>query len=106
MTIGEYIQEKFSLWSVEYSDGMVAAELARVSLNPSDIITNEINLDNFFYNVIPDIINMPSSISEGGYSISYDKTVLLKYYSMVARKLGKPDLLSENTIIDITAKWA
>ncbi|MDR4892280.1 MULTISPECIES: DUF6706 family protein [unclassified Chryseobacterium] len=105
MTIGEYIQEKFSLWSVEYSDGMVAAELGRVNHNPSETITNDINLDNFFYNVIPDIINMPSSISEGGYSISYDKATLMKYYSMIARKLGKPDLLSENTITDITAKW-
>lgn len=105
MTIGEYIQEKFSLWSVEYSDGMVAAELARVSLNPSETITNEINLDNFFYNVIPDLINMPKSISEGGFSISFDKETLLKYYSMVAKKLGKPDLFSDNTITDITAKW-
>lgn len=106
MTIGEYIQDKFSNWSVEYSDGMVAAELARVNLVPSDTITNDINLDTFFYNVIPDIISMPSSISEGGYSISYDKTALLKYYSMLARKLGKPDLLSDNTITDITSKWA
>lgn len=106
MTIGEYIQEKFNLWSVEYSDGMVVAELARVNLNPSETITNEINLDNFFYNVIPDLIPMPTSISEGGFSISYDKATLLKYYSMLARKLGKPDLLSENTITDITAKWA
>ncbi|MFP3835350.1 DUF6706 family protein [Chryseobacterium sp. SIMBA_028] len=106
MTIGEYIQEKFSLWSVEYSDGMVAAELARVNLNPSETITNEINLDNFFYNVIPDLIPMPTSISEGGFSISYNKATLLKYYSMLARKLGKPDLLTENTITDITAKWA
>lgn len=105
MTIGEYIQEKTSLWSVELSDGMIAAELARVKLFPSDTITNETNLDLFFYNVIPDIISMPSSISEGGYSISYDKAALLKYYSMLARRLGKPDLLSDNTITDITAKW-
>lgn len=104
MTIGEYIQEKFSNWSVEYSDGMVAAELARLNLNPSDTVTN-VNLDIFFYTVIPDLIPMPSSISEGGYSISYDKTALLKYYSMLARKLGKPDLLSDNTITDITLKW-
>lgn len=105
MTIGEYIQEKFSNWSVEYSDGMVAAELSRVNLNPSDTITN-VNLDIFFYNIFPDIISMPSSISEGGYSITYDKAALLKYYSMLARKLGKPDLLSDNTITDITSKWA
>lgn len=104
MTIGEYIQEKFSNWSVEYSDGMVAAELSRVNLNPSDTITN-VNLDIFFYNIFPDIISMPSSISEGGYSIAYDKAALLKYYSMLARKLGKPDLLTDNTITDITSKW-
>ncbi|NML70034.1 hypothetical protein HHL23_09495 [Chryseobacterium sp. RP-3-3] len=105
MTIGGYIQEKFSNWSVEYSDGMVAAELARVNLDPSDTITNDISLDTFFYNIFPDIISMPSSISEGGYSISYDKAALLKYYSMLARRLGKPDLLSDNTITDITSKW-
>lgn len=106
MTIGEYVQEKFSNWSVEYSDGMVAAELARVNLDPSDTITNDINLDTFFYNIFPDIILLPKSVSEGGYSIAYDKDALLKYYSMLARRLGKPDLLSDNTITDITAKWA
>jgi len=105
MTIGEYIKEKFSTWSVEYSDGMIGAELARLELLPSDVITGETNLDQFFYIVIPDIISMPSSISEGGYSITYDKAALLKFYSMLARKLGMPDLLNENTITDITAKW-
>lgn len=106
MTIGEYIQEKFNLWSVEYSEAMVNIEVARIGLSASEIMSETTNLDNFFYNVIPDIISMPSSISEGGYSISYDKEALLKYYSMVARKLGKPDLFSENTISDITARWA
>lgn len=105
MTIGEYIQEKFSLWSVELSDALINIEVARVGLSASETMSETTNVDAFFYNVIPDIINMPSSISEGGYSISYDKATLLKYYSMVARKLGKPDLFSENTITDITARW-
>lgn len=105
MTIGDYVKEKFSIWSVEYSDGMVAAELSRVNLDPSETITNEINLDKFFYNIIPDLIPMPSSISEGGFSLGYEKQVLLKYYSMLARKLGLPDLLNDNTITDITSKW-
>lgn len=105
MTIGDYIKEKLSLWSVELSDGIIAAELSRIDFDPSDTITGETNLDLFFYNVIPDIISMPSSISEGGFSISYDKDALLKYYSMLAKRLGKPDLLNENTITDITAKW-
>jgi hypothetical protein len=105
MTIGEYIKEKFSIWSVELSDAMIAVELSRVNLNASETITSEINLDTFFYNVIPEIISMPSSISEGGFSISYDKDALLRYYSMLASKLGKPDQFSQNTITDITSKW-
>ena len=105
MTIGEYIQEKFSLWSVELSEALINIEVARIGLSSFETMSETTNLDAFFYNVIPDIINMPSSISEGGYSVTYDKDALLKYYSMVARKLGEPDLFSENTITDITARW-
>lgn len=105
MTIGEYIKEKFSIWSVELSDDMISLELSRVGHSASETITSEINLDDFFYNVIPEIISMPSSVSEGGFSISYDKDALLKYYSMTAKRLGKPDLFSSNTITDITARW-
>lgn len=105
MTIGEYIQEKMLLWSVEYSDELISLELSRVGLNSSETITEKTNIDSFFYNVIPDIISMPSSISEGGLSISYDKAALLKYYSMVAKRLGKPDLFTTNTVKDITSRW-
>ncbi|AZA49758.1 hypothetical protein EG346_16915 [Chryseobacterium carnipullorum] len=105
MTIGEYIQEKFSNWSVEYSDGMVAAELARVNLDPSDTITNDINLDTFFYNIFPDIILLPKSVSEGGFSISYDKDAITAYYKILASRLGLPNLLAKDTITDITHKW-
>lgn len=105
MNIGEYIKEKLSIWSVELSDAMIALELSRVNLNASETITSEINLDEFFYNVIPEIISMPSSVSEGGFSISYDKDALLKYYSLVSKRLGKPDQFSVNTITNITAKW-
>lgn len=105
MTIGEYIREKFYLWSVELSDAFISLELSRIELNTSDTITSETNTDELFYNVIPEIISSPNSISEGGYSIAYDKEALLKYYSMLAKKLGKTDLLSENTITDITSKW-
>ncbi|ASK29730.1 hypothetical protein CEY12_06250 [Chryseobacterium sp. T16E-39] len=105
MTIGDYIKEKLSTWSVEFSDDLIALELSRLNLVSSDTITGETNLDKFFYTIIPDLISMPSSISEGGFSIGYDKPSLLKYYSMLARKLGLPDLLSENTITDITSKW-
>lgn len=107
MTIGEYIREKFSLWSVELSDGFLALECSRVNLVPSDTITSETNTDALFYNVIPDIILIPSSVSEGGYSIGRGDmvNVIESYYNALCQKLGKPNLLSKNTIKDITNKW-
>ncbi len=105
MTIREYIKEKTSLWSVELSDGIIAAELARLELLPSEIITGETNLDQFFYNVIPDIILLPKSVSEGGFSISYDKDAINAYYKILATRLGLPNLLAKDTITDITNRW-
>lgn len=108
MTNGEYIKEKLSMWSVSYSDAMIELELARTGVVACDTITGESNFDLFFYNVIPGLLSAPSSISEGGYSVSFsaeDKKAISAYYSLMAKQLGKPNLLSENTITDITNRW-
>lgn len=106
MIIRDYIKAKFSLWSVELSDEQIDLEIVRLGLDPSETITEEINLDLFFYTIIPDILLTPTNVSEGGFSISFDKSALLKYYSMLAKKLRKQDLLSEkSTIKDITNQW-
>ena len=105
MTIGDYIKEKFSNWSVSYSDAMIEVELSRLGLSASDSITSEINTDKFFYNVIPDLLSVPKSVSEGGYSISYDKDAMTIFYKVLAKRLGLPNNLSANTITDITNRW-
>lgn len=105
MTIGEYIKEKTSLWSVELSDEVITLELSRVELDSSVTISAETNLDQFFYNVIPDIILLPKSVSEGGFSISYDKDAITAYYKILASRLGLPNLLAKDTITDITNRW-
>lgn len=105
MTIGDYIKEKFSNWSVSYSDAMIEVELARLGLSASDSITSEINTDKFFYNVIPDLLLIPKSVSEGGYSISYDKEAMTIFYKVLAKRLALPNNLSANTITDITNRW-
>lgn len=105
MTIGDYIKEKLSLWSVEYSSDMIDLELSKLGLSSLETITGETNLDLFFYNVIPDILLMPKSVSEGGYSISYDAAGMKAYYSMVAKRLGLNDQFGNNQIIDITNRW-
>lgn len=105
MTIGEYIKEKTSLWSVELSDEVITLELSRVELDSSVTISAETNLDKFFYNVLPDIILLPKSVSEGGFSISYDKDAITAYYKILASRLGLPNLLAKDTITDITNRW-
>ena len=105
MTIGDYIKGKFNLWSVDLSDDFIALELSRVNLDSASEMDYASNVDEFFYNVIPDLILMPSNVSEGGFSLSYDKNAMSAYYKMLCTKLGKPNLLSQNTIKDITSKW-
>ena len=104
MTIGNYIKAKFNLWSVELSDDFISLELSRVNLRFEEDMTATSNVDEFYYNVIPDLLLMPSSVSEGGFSISYDKEAMKNFYSMIATKLGKPNVLS-GTIKNITHKW-
>ena len=105
MTVGNYIKAKFNLWSVDLSDDFIALELARVNIDSASEMDSATNVDEFFYNVIPDLILIPSNVSEGGFSLSYDKNSMNAYYKMLCTKLGKPNLLSQNTIKDITSKW-
>lgn len=84
---------------------MIEVELSQLGLSASDSITSEINTDKFFYNVIPDLLSSPKSVSEGGYSISYDKEALMAFYNLLSKRLGLPNNLSANTITDITNRW-
>lgn len=105
MNLGEYIQEKFSQWSVSFSDALIEVELNRLGMSASDAISGASNLDEFFYNVLPDILLLPNNVSEGGYSVSYDKDALMSYYKLLATRLKKPDLLSKDTIKNASNKW-
>lgn len=105
MTILDYIKQRFSTWSVNLSDELIDLELTLLNIDSSVQMSEAIKIDEFFYNVIPNILNGPNSISEGGYSISFDKSSMLAYYKMLAKKLGKNDLLSNDNIKDISNQW-
>ncbi|WP_018675728.1 DUF6706 family protein [Riemerella columbina] len=107
MTIGEYIQEKLSLWSVSYSDALIGAELSKLNLQATEeyVSNNAEKVDLFFYNVLPEMLLMPNSVSEGGYSISYDKKAMESYYNLLSKRLDLPNLLPQPTITDISNQW-
>ena len=105
MTVGEYVKEKMSQWSFVYSDRLLQAEMQKAGINPDSEYNENTNTDKLFYNILPDVLFAPTSVSEGGYSVSYDKNGMLAYYKMIARRLGKPDQTSTQTIKDITKRW-
>ena len=49
MTIGDYIQAKFNLWSVDLPAEFITLELYRIDLDAADDMTAASNVDEFFY---------------------------------------------------------
>ena len=105
MTAQAYIDEKFKLWNVEYPTTLLIAEMQRVGLGLSDEFNeeNERKTKLFFYNFIPELLLRPVSFSEGGLSLSYDKSAITSFYNLLCKQLGRVNLLEEKaTVRDIT----
>lgn len=109
MTIKEFIVEKLSAWGVEYPTSLIVAFIQKMDIDPNADYKDTPNekIDLIFYNIIPDLLLMPSSVSEGGYAISYNKQALTNFYKSLCSKLGKVNHLTEsnNQIKDISKQW-
>lgn len=107
MIVRDYIREKLNLWGVELSDSFLAVELAKINVTAEEKISENTPIDLFFYNIIPDILLSPTSINEGGYSVSFDRKAMESYYLFLCKKLNKNNLLinKHNEVKDITSRW-
>lgn len=110
MTIREYIDAKMKQWNIGVSNETLLIAFSVLNIEETEELTAESEVKSAYkilYRVIPDIlISLPKSISEGGYSITYDKESIVSFYTMVANRLGLPDNLpNANTVKDITNKW-
>ena len=105
MTVGEYVKLKLSQWSFDYSEELLSAEIFKAGIDSSSDFDENTNTDKVFYNILPDILFIPKSVSEGGYSVSYNTEGMTAYYELVCKRLGLPNRLDKNTITDITNKW-
>lgn len=105
MTVGEYVKLKLSQWSFDYSEELLSAEMQKLGIDSSSEFNENTNTDIVFYNILPDILFVPKSVSEGGYSITYNTEGMTAYYELVCKRLGLPNMLEKNTITDITHKW-
>lgn len=106
MTIREYITSKFQSFGIKLSE----ADLVDISMTVNlddDASGDKINdaLKAMAIHVIPNLLLRAKSISENGFSISWDSDALLKYYAWLCKHLGIDDTLNQSSVTDISNMW-
>ena len=98
MTIEEYISGKFQSFGIQVSE----ADLLDMSLNARKELSDEISQDNIgsvsvaMARFIPSLLLRATSISESGFSMSWNIDGIKDYYSLLCRKYGLEDKLNDN----------
>lgn len=96
MTVNDYIQQKFQTFGVQLSE----ADLLDMCLNSK--ISGEDEMNEGYYGrvsvaiakFIPSLLLRATSISESGFSMSWNLQGIKDYYSFLCEKYGLKDELS------------
>ena len=94
-TIREFIQAKLSRYNIDLTDTELDAAIVDQGLVPTDQYASSVSKSTLkvVASVIPELLLAPD-ITEGGYSIKYDKTAVLAYYNLLCSQLGIPNALN------------
>lgn len=97
MTVNDYISQKFQTFGINLSE----ADLLEISLSsevsgedemdPSNIGLVSVAMAKF----IPSLLLRATSISENGFSMSWNTQGLKEYYSFLCKKYGLEDTLAD-----------
>lgn len=96
MTVADYIIQKFQTFGIQLSE----ADLLDMCLNSKISGENEVNEDNCMRvsvaiaKFIPSLLLRATSISESGFSMSWDIQGIKDYYSFLCKQYGLRDELS------------
>ncbi|WP_300701314.1 DUF6706 family protein [Bacteroides sp.] len=100
MTVKDYITQKFQTFGIQLSE----ADLLDVCLSSKISGEDEMNQDYHtrvtvaIAKFIPSLLLRPSSIGEGGVSVSWNLEGIKVYYSFLCKKHGlKDELTNKNT---------
>lgn len=97
MTVNDYIQQKFQTFGIQLSE----ADLLDMCLNSKISGEDEINQDCYIRvhvaiaRFIPSLLLRATSISESGFSMSWNIQGIKDYYSFLCKKFGLKDELSD-----------
>ncbi len=97
MTVNEYISQKFQFFSIQLSE----ADLLDMCLNSK--ISGEDEMNNDCYDrvsvaiakFIPSLLLRATSISESGFSMSWNIQGIKDYYSFLCKQYGLTDELTD-----------
>ena len=97
MTVNEYISQKFQSFNIQLSE----ADLLDMCLNSK--ISGEDEMNNDCYDrvsvaiakFIPSLLLRATSISESGFSMSWDIKGIKDYYSFLCKQYGLTDELTD-----------
>ena len=96
MTVNGYIQQKFQTFGIQLS----AADLLDMCLNSKISGEDEMNEDCYglvsvaIAKFIPSLLLRATSISESGFSLSWNLEGIKDYYSLLCKQYGLKDELS------------
>ena len=99
MSIKEYISSKFQSFGIQVSE----ADLFDISFSANMIPDVSISFDNLetvivaFVQYVPFLMSRPSSVSESGFSMSWDKDALLSFYNAMCKRYGLRNELDANS---------
>lgn len=98
MTVKEYISSKFQSFGIQVSE----ADLLDMSLNAKKELSDEVNRDDIdaisvaMAHFIPSLLLRATSISESGFSMSWNIQGIKDYYSLLCKQYGLKDELNDN----------
>lgn len=96
MTVADYIRQKFQTFGIQLSE----ADLLEISLNSNIRGEGEMNQDCYvrasvaIAKFIPSLLLRPTSMGEGGVSVSWNIEGIKSYYSLLCKQYGLEDKLS------------
>lgn len=107
LTVRDYIGYELNVTlALGYSTTSIDLFIAKNGIDiTADLADVQTDIDIAITRLIPSLLLSPASISEGGYSVTYDKAVLRQYYDMRCQELGIANQFAANNIRDISNRF-
>ena len=96
MTVREYISDKFQSFGIQVSEADLLDMSLNANVSPDDEVTSTGAISVAIANFIPSLLLRATSISESGFSMSWNTQGIKDYYSLLCRQYGLEDELNDN----------